>query len=179
MAPNSLMKPATLLVATVVLVSGCDPGHLFLPLLAIPIAPVGKTRSPAFRLYSRAVYWIDIGLNPMKVTEAECVSMLRALDPRVPWRPCHELMPPHGAIAWTVTQRGKLVARGVLGAETIDIVRDRSNPWAKENSTGWEHHTGWVGQPGYGYVIEVDVQPSPVDLAQFHPRLEIEERWPK
>jgi hypothetical protein len=39
--------------------------------------------------------------------------------------------------------------------------------------------TGWLGQPGDDYVIEVDVQPSPVDLAQYYPRLEIEERWLK
>ena len=169
----------SLSVATVLLQLGCDPGHLFLPLLAIPIAPIGKTRSPPFRLYSRAAYWIDIGLYPMKVTEAKCASMLRALDPRIPWRPCHELMPPHGDISWTVTQRGKLVARGVLAAQPIDIVRERSNPWAKEGSTGWEAYSGWLCQPGDDYVIELDVQPSPVDLAQFHPRLEIEERWLK
>jgi hypothetical protein len=76
-------------------------------------------------------------------------------------------------------QRGKLVARGVFAAEPVDIVRYRSNPWAKEGSTGWDAYTGWLGQPGDDYVIEVDVQPSPVDLAQYYPRLEIEERWLK
>jgi hypothetical protein len=36
---------------------------------------------------------------------------------------------------------------------------------------GWDTYDGWFGHQGKGYVIGIDVQPSPVDLAQYHPRL--------
>jgi hypothetical protein len=157
-------------VAAVVLVTGCEPGD-FGPLTDIPIAPTGKTRSPPFQLYSDYAYDIAIGLDPMKVDEATCASSLVALNPGIPYPPCHELTPPVGAMSWVVTQEGKEIAKGRMDAAPIDVVRRLPSSWAKDK--GWSVYSGWFGHPGKDYVIEIDVQPSPGDLAQFHPRLAI------
>jgi hypothetical protein len=157
-------------VVAVLLVLGCEPGD-FGPLLDIPIAPLGKTRSPPFQLYRDYTYNIVIGLDPMKVDEASCTPSLIAQNPGIPYPPCRELTPPHGAMSWTVTQGNKVVAQGGIDASPIDVVRGRPNSWAKDKAMGWDTYGGWFGHPGKDYVIEIDVQPSPVDLAQFHPRL--------
>ena len=164
--------PKLLSVAAVVLVVECEPGE-FGPLIDIPIAPIGKTRSPPFQLYSDYTYNIAIGLDPMRVDEAKCAPSLVALNPGIPYPPCHELTPPVGAISWVVTQDGKVVAQGRMDAAPIDVVRGRPSSWAKDKDMGWSVYRGWFGHPGKDYVIEIDVQPSPDNLAQFHPRLAI------
>jgi hypothetical protein len=151
----------TISITAVVLVVGCEPGD-FGPLLDIPISPIGKTRSPPFRLYSDYTYNIAIGLDPMKVDESKCAASLIALNPEIPYPPCHELTPAVGAWSWVVRQDDNVVAQGHMDASPIDVVRGR-----------WSVYGGWFGHPGKDYVIEIDLQPSPEDLAQFHPRLAI------
>jgi hypothetical protein len=161
-----------LFLSAVMFVVGCEPGD-FGPLLDIPIAPIGKTRSPPFRLYRDYSYNIVIGLDPMKVDPATCAASLSAQNPGIPYPPCHELTPPHGAMSWIVRQGGRVVAQGEIAASGIDVVRGRPNSWAKDKAMGWGMYDGWLGHPGSDYVIEIDVQPSPVNLSQFHPRLAI------
>jgi hypothetical protein len=162
----------SLAFVVVILVMGCEPGD-FGPLIDMPIAPVGKTRSAAFRLYADYTYDIAIGLDPMKVDEATCAPRLSALNPGIPYPPCHELTPPLGAMSWIVTQGSKVIAQGRMDASPIDVVRGRPNSWAKDKTMGWYVSRGWFGHPGKDYVIQIDVQPSPEDLAQYHPRLAI------
>jgi hypothetical protein len=159
-------------LAAVALLWRCEPGD-FGPLLDIPIAPIGKTRSQPFSLYSDYTYDIAIGIDPMKVDAATCASRLVALDPGIPYPPCHELTPPLGAMSWVVTQGGKVIAQGDMDATPIDVVRGRPNSWAKDKAMGWYVYRGWFGHPGKDYVIEIDVQPSPENLAKYHPRLAI------
>jgi hypothetical protein len=47
--------------------------------------------------------------------------------------------------------------------------------WANDKGMSWAVFRGWFAHPASDYVIEINVQPSALDLAQLHPRLVIME----
>jgi hypothetical protein len=151
-------------------VAACGP-DLFHPVLDIPIAPVGKTRSPPFRISTDDTYNIMIGLDSMKVDEATCAAAY-VRQPGVTHPPCNKLTPPYGPIMWTVMQGGKIVARGSMDASPAALTRAPAS-WAMDKTMSWDAYSGWSAHPGSDYIIEINVQPSAIDLAQFHPRLAI------
>jgi hypothetical protein len=144
------------------------------PLLDIPIAPSGKTRSLPFRLYRDTTYWILIGLDPMQVDASACAAAFPTQSGKT-HPPCHEVTPPYGPIKWSVTQYGKVIAQGLIEREPADLPRGRPNPWAKDKDMTWGRFADWSGHPGKDYVLEVDISPGSVDLTPFHPRVAIVE----
>lgn len=144
------------------------------PLVDISLTADGTTRSPPFRLYKNTTYQLFIGLDPMAVDEATCAAVHAAQSNPVP-TPCKKLRPPFGPLQWIVTQGSQEIARGSVSGEPADVLRDRNNPWSKDKAMTWGSYSGWFGHPGRGYVIEVHLKSSSVDLAAYHPRFAIVE----
>ena len=142
------------------------------PMLDIPISTQGTTHSPPFRLYSDTTYGIFIGIDPMSVDETTCDTTYRQQEVSPPPL-CHEIRPAIGAIKWILTQRGKLIAQGMLPAQAADLPRGRPNSWAEDKNMTWEQHGSWFGHPGDGYEIEINWLSEAADLAPLHPRLAI------
>jgi hypothetical protein len=154
----------------VVSMAGCQLGRN--PLLDIPIAASGATRSPPFRLYSKTIYNFAIGLEPMRVEEAACAAVYLARTGSAPSRPCHEVTPPVAKITWTVTQNGAVIAKGSMDAQPEDLAGNHPS-WAKDKNMSWSVFTGAFCQPGDNFILEVNLQPGPIDLSSYHPRIAV------
>ena len=137
--------------------------------LDIPLAPtVGHVRSPEFQTRLPYMYDIGIGMKPATPV-ARCIAAAPPAAKQIAQqRGCAALAPPLGGVQWVVTDAGRVVARGSSRAFSWEWPRNAAEAALYTRSVG-----GLMAERDHRYVLELEIEPAALDLAQFQPRLQV------
>lgn len=159
-------------LTTAALIIGCHRTD-FAPALDVRISPtVGVMRSPPFEIDQSCDFWIGIGIEGMPVDETTCLATVdegaRRLLPS-----CRAITPAIGAFTWKVTHQGQVVAEGSeSGLPSVPYQPNNLGKITPENIQ-WQFFHGFFARARKDDVAELNLQPSPISLDPYHPRLAI------
>jgi hypothetical protein len=144
------------------LAGGCDSEADRRP-IEVSIPAVGRVQTAEFQIRKPWHYDLYVGVESVPTDETTCRAAIplgvggQKVD--VPAdRPCKGLAPPMGAIDWLLKKSGRVTAAGSY----------RDSPWEWPNDypkqpVYWRR-IGYIlmRDPGPHYVLELNIQPSPV-----------------
>jgi hypothetical protein len=138
--------------------------------LDIPLSPaVGHVRSPEFQTSLPFLYDISVGVKATVTDEATCAAVAPDAAKQIArQRGCRALVPPLSKVDWVVRESGNAVAQGSSPAFPWEWPRNAGEIALYARTIG-----AFRAEQGHHYVVELQIQPSAPDLAQFQPRLQV------